>query len=112
MGLLRYAGLFLLFLLVYVLVLRPVKNQVMATIRALPERVHPAEGAHKAGAAGGESTTQGMSTAELENNLQRELSEVSSEVTRTVVLKKHLVEKIKKEPENATRLIQGWVRQG
>ena len=32
MGLLRYAGLGILFLLIYMLVLRPVKNQVLATL--------------------------------------------------------------------------------
>jgi hypothetical protein len=49
--------------------------------------------------------------AELEGELQKELSETNSEIMRAVVLKRHLVEKVKKEPENATRLIQGWVRQ-
>jgi flagellar M-ring protein FliF len=108
MGVLRYVGLFLLFLLVYALVLRPVRNQVLATIRAIPEK---SQLSAQALAAGGETGAKPTTTAELESELQRELSEMSSEVTRAVVLKKHLVEKIKKEPENATRLIQSWVRQ-
>ena len=115
MGLLRYAGLGLLFLLIYALVLRPVKNQVLATIRAIPERAQlPAGRAAngRAGAAAGEQAAPNMPTAaDLEGDLQRELSETNSEVMRAVVLKRHLVEKVKKEPENATRLIQGWVRQ-
>jgi len=112
-GVLRYAGLFLLFLLVYALVLRPVKNQVLATIRAIPEKRELSAQAIAAGqgVAGGETGTKATTTAELESELQRELAEMSSEVTRAVVLKKHLVERIKKEPENSTRLIQSWVRQ-
>jgi flagellar M-ring protein FliF len=109
MGLLRYAGLGILFLLIYALVLRPVKKQVLATLRALPGRNQqaalPAEG-------GKEPVKRATTVAEIEGELQRELSETNSEVMRAVVLKRHLVEKVKKEPENATRLIQGWVRQG
>jgi flagellar M-ring protein FliF len=114
MGMLRYAGLLLLFLLVYALVLRPVKNQVLATIRTLPENGQQAAGRPAAGlaaAAADETGPKGITAAEVEGDLQRELSEMSSEVTRAVVLKRHLVDKIKKEPESATRLIQGWVRQ-
>jgi flagellar M-ring protein FliF len=109
MGLLRYAGVMLLFLLIYMLVLRPVKNQVLATIRALPERSQQAA----LPAAGAKVPSKIPTTgAELERELQQELADTNSEVMRAVVLKRHLVEKVKKEPENATRLIQGWVRQG
>jgi len=108
LGLLRYAGIGLVFLLVYLLVLRPVTNQVLATIRALPERSKLAA----LPASGAEGVKKGTTVAEMEGELQRELSETNSEVMRSVVLKKHLVEKVKKEPESATRLIQGWVRQG
>ena len=48
----------------------------------------------------------------MEGDLQHELSEANSEVMRAVVLKRHLVDKVKKEPEDATRLIQSWVRPG
>jgi flagellar M-ring protein FliF len=109
MGLLRYAGVILLFLLIYMLVLRPVKNQVLATIRALPER---SQKAALPGAGGKEPVRVATTIAEMEGDLQRELAETNSEVMRAVVLKRHLVDKVKKEPENATRLIQGWVRQG
>jgi len=109
MGLLRYAGVILLFLLIYMLVLRPVKNQVLATIRALPER---SQQEALPGAGGKAPRKIPMTGAELESELQKELSDTNSEVMRAVVLKRHLVEKVKKEPENATRLIQGWVRQG
>ncbi len=52
-----------------------------------------------------------MTMAEVENELQKELLETNSEVMRAVVLKRHLVDKIKKEPAGATRLVQSWVRQ-
>jgi flagellar M-ring protein FliF len=109
MGLLRYAGVLLLFGLIYLLVLRPVTGQVLATLRALPEKTQQA--LLPAGS-GGAVAKPATTVAEFENELQRELSETNSEVMRAVVLKRHLVEKVKKEPENATRLIQGWVRQG
>jgi flagellar M-ring protein FliF len=108
LGLLRYVGIGVLFLLIYMLVLRPVKKQVLATLRALPERSQ----AGLPAAAGKEPVRRGTTVAEIEGELQKELSETNSEVMRAVVLKRHLVEKVKKEPENATRLIQGWVRQG
>src|SRR4029077_1461875 len=109
MGLLRYAGLGILFFLIYVLVLRSVKNQVLATLRALPER---SQQVALPGASGKEQVKKSTTVAELEGELQRELSETNSEVMRAVVLKRHLADKVKKEPENATRLIQEWVRQG
>jgi flagellar M-ring protein FliF len=108
MGLLRYVGLGILFAVIYLLVLRPVKNQVLATLRALPEKSHQAA---LPAASGTQTAGQFLSVAEMEGELQKELSETNSEVMRAVVLKRHLVEKVKKEPENATRLIQGWVRQ-
>jgi flagellar M-ring protein FliF len=108
LGILRYVGIGLLFLVVYALVLRPVKDQVLATLRALA-----AKGQAAALAAGGaaEGVKKATTVAEMETELQRELSETNSEVMRSVVLKRHIVEKVKKEPENATRLVQGWVRQ-
>jgi flagellar M-ring protein FliF len=109
MGLLRYAGLGVLFLVIYALVLRPVTNQVLATLRALPEKSQ--QQAALTATAGTQTAGKMVTGAELEGELQKELSETNSEIMRAVVLKRHLVEKVKKEPENATRLIQGWVRQ-
>jgi len=109
LGLLRYAGLGIVFFLIYMLVLRPVKNQVVATLRALPQR---SQQAVLQAAGGTQAPPKAVTVAELEGELQKELSETNSEVMRAVVLKRHLVEKVKKEPGNATRLIQGWVHEG
>jgi flagellar biosynthesis/type III secretory pathway M-ring protein FliF/YscJ len=81
-------------------------NQALATLRALPARSQAA-----ALPAGAEPAKRPTTVAEIESELQRELSETNSEVMRSIVLKKHLVEKVKKEPESASRLIQGWVKQ-
>jgi len=108
-GLLRYAGLAALFLVIYLLILRPVKNQVLATMKSLSAR------SGQAALAPGEerkAPSQHMSIGELEEELEKDLSGTSSEVMRAVVLKRHLVAKIRKEPEGASRLIQTWVRQG
>lgn len=107
MGLLRYAGLMLLFVVVYFLVLRPMTKQVLATVKALPAHVG------QAGLAATDTADprpKQVSGPELEAQLRQELSETSSGVTRAVTLKRHLAEKVKKEPENASRLIQSWVR--
>ncbi len=109
MGLLRYAGLGILFLVIYLLMLRPITNQILATVKALPMSKNQAA----LPAAGGiqNDFRPSVSGADLEKQLANELSETSSEVMRTVALKRHLVEKVKREPEGSTRLIQNWVRQ-
>jgi flagellar M-ring protein FliF len=112
MGVVRYAGLAALFLLVYLLLLRPLKKQIIAALaveqprlprgiierRALGKAEAPEESAPEAG----ESADQSVG----------ELTEINAEVKKTVVLKNQLVERIKKNPEAASRLIQNWVRQG
>jgi flagellar M-ring protein FliF len=108
-GLLRYAGLGILFLLIYLLVLRPVTRQVLATVKALPSSGNQAVLLSAGGQqADGKSL---VTNSDIERDLERELSESGSEVKRAVALKRHLVNKVKKEPEGATRLIQSWVRE-
>jgi flagellar M-ring protein FliF len=108
-GLLRYVGLAALFLVIYFLILRPVKKQVVATLKALPAR---SEHAGLGPGDGKKALSRPISFAEMEQELQNDLSDTNSEVMRTVVLKRHLVAKVKKEPEGASRLVQTWVRQG
>jgi len=104
-GLLRYAGVAVVFVVVYLLILRPMARQALATIRALPSQA--AQGA--AVAAGGSKVL--LSPGELERELEQELSETGSEVARAVALKRHLVDKVKREPDGASRLIQSWTRE-
>jgi flagellar M-ring protein FliF len=99
MGLLRYAGLSLLFALVYMLVLRPVKKQMITMLQAPMRAALPAGGTagEVAGlAAGGEG--------------QLSISDEAG-VPHTVTLKKTLVMKVKEDPKAASRLIQNWLHE-
>jgi flagellar M-ring protein FliF len=93
----RYAALILLFLLAYVLLLRPMKKQLIATFRELPARVAAQDS--KLGAA---------SSAELAG---RDLSALSPD-QRSAALKKQLVDKVKSEPAATGKLVQAWLNEG
>ncbi|MBZ5655240.1 MAG: flagellar M-ring protein FliF [Acidobacteriia bacterium] len=94
-GALRYVGITLLFLIVYALVLRPVKRQAIAAFKQLPAQLAQPLGA---GAAAGGA----LSSIELPPG--------SDEAKRAGLLKKELSEKIKTEPAAASRLVQTWIR--
>lgn len=100
-GLLRYAGIVALFLIVYWLVLRPVKKQVLAAFRELPQRLALA-GAEHAPAKG---------AAVAGKTIEIELPPGSEQGQRAGALKKQLAEKIKAEPAAASRLVQSWIRE-
>ena len=105
--LLRYAALACLFASVYVLLLRPVKKQIIATFRDFPKRL-----AAKAGAAVSEGSLPADDAAELEAILGKPIGEDEASYKKVSLLKKHLVEKVKAEPASATRLIQNWLHEG
>jgi flagellar M-ring protein FliF len=109
--LIRYLALLALFGLVYALVLRPIKNQIVTTFQELPKQLGGARKSPKALHGGSEGENNGDDALNAGTPLQRELAEAGSEVKQAVTLKRHLVEKVKKEPEAASRLIQNWVRQ-
>ena len=111
MGVVRYAGLAVLFLLIYLMVLRPVKRQIVAALAVEQPQLPP--GTRQQRALGKGETPQSELTVETGGGEGAgELTEINTEVKRTVVLKNQLVERIKKNPEAASRLIQNWVRQG
>ena len=85
---LRYAAVVLVFFIVYWLVLRPVKNQIVASFKALP-----LPGTPKLAAAG------------------VEVLDADAEQHPNAILKRQLAETVRKEPENASRLIQSWIRE-
>lgn len=91
---LRYVGLAALFLVVYWLVLRPVKNQAVAAFRQLPGKV---------------SAQLAPAAATAEFGDMRGTIEGGEK--RASQLKRLLTEKVKAEPETASRLVQGWVQQ-
>jgi flagellar M-ring protein FliF len=94
--LLRYAGVGALFLIVYLLILRPVKRQLITAFRELPARA-----ARRAKELG-----KGSPAA-----VEIELPESSEQGRRAATLKKQLTEKVKTEPAAAGRLVQSWMRE-
>ena len=95
-GALRYVGITLLFLVVYALVLRPVKKQAIAAFKQIPS--HLARPLPTATAA--PSVLAGI-----------ELPAGSEEAKRAGLMKKELADKIKAEPAAASRLVQTWMRE-
>jgi flagellar M-ring protein FliF len=100
----RYVVLLMLFGIVYLLVLRPVKEQLMKSFAQHAAPAALAGGAH-----------EGFSPQELaamsQEQLQEELGRSSSDVERVIRLKKHLTEKVKKEPAQASLLIRQWINE-
>jgi flagellar M-ring protein FliF len=95
---LRYAGLGALFVVVYFLILRPVKQQAIATFRELPKKIS-ADRVPKA------------SSLSADQNSLEQVSEPLSSGQRTTALKKMLTDKVKAEPAAASRLVESWVRE-
>jgi len=94
---LRYAGVVALFFIVYFLILRPVKKQVLAAFRELPAKL-----AHHA-----KELPKGAAAAAVEI----ELPAGSEQSQRASALKRQLVEKVRVEPAAASRLVQTWIRE-
>jgi flagellar M-ring protein FliF len=101
-GLLRYGGIFALFVIVYLLILRPLKKQALTTLRELPARV-----AHKPKELSKASTAAAVATAGVEV----ELPPGTEQARRATTLKKQLAEKVRTEPAAASRLVQTWIRE-
>ena len=95
---LRYAAVALLFVAVYLVILRPVKQHMITAFRELPGRV----------AARG----TGALTAGKAQLPEPELTlEAGPEGQKVLGLKKQLAEKVKSEPTEATKLVQSWIRE-
>jgi flagellar M-ring protein FliF len=101
LGLLRYLGIFALFLIVYFLMLRPVKKQILTTLRELPARI----------VAGNKTSNAQGATPLAAGGVEIELPAGTLQAQRTGVLKKQLAEKVKAEPAAAGRLVQSWIRE-
>jgi flagellar M-ring protein FliF len=95
----RYVSLALLFLVVYFLILRPVKKQALAAFRELPGKIAPklVPSIAEPGEALAGIDGLGVGTIETGGN-------------RIEQLKGMLAEKIKAEPDSAKRLIQTWMK--
>src|SRR5271157_4161074 len=93
---LRYVALAALFLVVYALVLGPVKKQALRAFRELPGRV--------AGGLTPQAAGAGAALGRAEGGIEEGGK-------RTGQLKRLLAEKVKAEPEAASRLVQTWVEE-
>jgi len=114
MGVIRYAGLGVLFLAIYWMILRPVKRQIVAALAVeqpqLAGRTSGQGALAEAGQLPPELKAKAGEGESGQEGLLDELTPISAERKRTVLLKGQLVEKIKGNPEAASRLIQNWVR--
>lgn len=106
MGLLRYAALLLLFAVVYLLILRPVKKKFIQVLENPKHGALTTGGTPEVGAigalAGGAGHLPGL-PAEVPGAAM-------SEVQHAVLLKKQLLNRVKEEPETANKLVQNWIR--
>ncbi|HXW16245.1 MAG TPA: flagellar M-ring protein FliF C-terminal domain-containing protein, partial [Terriglobia bacterium] len=111
-NIIRYGALVLLFLVIYMFVLRPIRRQIVITFQELPKQLGRAKSSREAlpGGTPGVPATKGEDSATLEASLSQ-LGDSPTEAKQAIILKKNLLEKVKKEPATASRLIQNWMRQ-
>ncbi len=96
-SMIRYGVIFLLFLLTYVLLLRPIKKQALSAFSQLPDRsAAQLKAEMAAGEVPGSPEVMALSDAER----------------RSLGLQKSLAEKAKSEPAVTGRLVQSWLREG
>lgn len=88
----RYALVFLMFILTYLLLLRPLKKQVLATVRELPARA------------------AAQQQAIVSGSVDSALAALPPE-QRALVLKKQLLDKVKGEPAAAGQLLHAWINE-
>jgi flagellar biosynthesis/type III secretory pathway M-ring protein FliF/YscJ len=95
---LRYAGVTLLFLFVYLMMLRPIKKQIITAFRELPSRME-------------RPGRESVATIKDPGEVEIELPQGAEQGQIAATLKKQLTDKMQTEPGNATRLIQSWIRE-
>ena len=110
----RYLVLLALFAMIYLLVLRPVKNQLLLSFQE-PAASNPISRVcrrlRRLGKSPG-SAELGQPAAPVSDiDLERELNETNSEMERVVKMKRHLVEKVKSEPAAASQLVRHWINE-
>jgi flagellar M-ring protein FliF len=101
-SLVRYAGIGLLFLVVYMLVLRPLRRQMATTLRQVSANLAAQAQQRAAPALAGKSA--------LSQSVQAEL-DAQAQALGDPELRRQVIDKIKKDTPTAGRLIQSWVRQ-
>jgi len=95
-SLIRYAVILVLFSLIYMLLLRPIKKQALAAFSQLPDRSAAQLKAEMATAVPGSAEVVALSEADRQS----------------LGLQKQLAERAKGEPAVTGRLVQAWLREG
>jgi flagellar M-ring protein FliF len=95
-SLIRYAVILVLFLLIYALLLRPIKKQAIAALSQLPDK------------------SAAQLKAEMASSMPgaAEVMTLSDTDRQSLGLQKQLAEKAKNEPVVTGRLVQAWLREG
>ncbi len=106
----RYLALGCLFGSVYMLLLRPVKKQLLTALRELPMR--PLGKKQIASDTPSSPAVATISSSPLPEVLDLAGLEGDPSLKKLTLLKNHLVEKVKTEPAGASRLVQNWLREG
>jgi len=109
-GLLRYAVLVVIFLMVYLLILNPVKKQVLAAFEVSQPALAaggaaPALAVPGAAVAGGESLPGGAQSALNPSPVG------NPELQRALSMRQQVVSTVKADPEKAGELVQNWLRE-
>jgi len=104
----RYAALLILFVLVYVLLLKPVMKTVSTILQS--GEIHVATG--WSARPGGEREVAGQLVEPAGNNgLLVPDSNPALEMERAMVLKQQIVKTVQTAPQDAGRLVQNWIRE-
>jgi len=102
---LRLVGVLLLFLLVYLLVLRPVKRQLVSSFEShqneLPRAASEPE----------QVSAPARPVAREKEEVLLDLPDATPEMRRLSALTRHVAEKIKAEPLPTTKLVQTWIHE-
>jgi flagellar biosynthesis/type III secretory pathway M-ring protein FliF/YscJ len=110
-GLFRYVALIALFLMIYLLILNPVKKQVLAAFE--PAKALPAGTVNPALA--GQSNAQSASGTPLGGGQEMLIPGAPSanpQVQRTLAMRQQVVSTVKADPEKAGQLVQNWLGEG
>jgi len=112
-GLLRYVVLIALFLVIYLMILNPVKKQVLAAFD--PAKALPA-GAPIASLPGQSNAQSAPGAALSAGNGQEALlpgaPPANPELQRTLAMRQQVVSTVKADPEKAGQLVQSWLGEG
>jgi flagellar M-ring protein FliF len=110
MPVVRYVALAVLFGVMYLLLLRPVKRQLVTTLRELPERLKPTETGLAAAANDPRLLGPGTSAAPTSPQ-QAVLPEAGLGPPTARALRDALSARIEKAPVEASRVVESWLRE-